>query len=391
MKTQAIDNPNYDQLQKLDRELKSKIKSREKEIESIEGLYSKKIEDTKKIGEENFQSQVDINESKLKSANQDFETKLKNYSDHLTTTKSELDKQEKSLRENQQMQSNLLKLQFEENMQNIYADSSAKESDLQFKGHQKFNLLNDKEKMETAKVESEAHRNLNTLSTNYNNKFVDIENDFRSKLAQDIRDHQTQLIQQKDEFKKSIDLASSKNQRLENEKIRVQQDELTYLDKYHKNLMDQKISDFKVKYQNLANEHEQILKNIKTDLDNEVKKLQVSTMETKRDLATKKEDPFYRIEKLEPKVSEEGNFYLLKLNVPAHEKENVHVVTNGRKIKVTLNKRFEEMAEDTDGTVNRSSKTQLYSKEIAVKDLVNPKNTQVKYENGELIYKIAKL
>jgi HSP20 family molecular chaperone IbpA len=77
--------------------------------------------------------------------------------------------------------------------------------------------------------------------------------------------------------------------------------------------------------------------------------------------------------------------------VPAHEKENVHLVTNGRKIKITLNKRFEDLVEDKDGTVNRSSKTQLYSKEVMVKDLINPKNMQVKYEDGEITYKIAKL
>lgn len=391
MKAGAIDNPNFDQLQKLDRELKSKIKSREKEIESIDQLYNKKIDSQKKIGEENYQNQIDINESKLKTANHDFENKLKNYSDHLEMTKEELDRQEKNLKNSYQNQTNASKLQFEENMQNIFADASNKETELQYKGQEKFKQLNEDNKAETAKIESVAYKNLNTLSTNYNNRFVDVENDFRSKLTQDIRDHQTELTRQKDEFKKNIDLATSKNQRLEQEKLRVQQDELTYLDKYHKNLMDQKIADFKIKYQNLANEHEQILKNIKNDLDEEVKKLQISTMEAKRDIATKKDDPFYRIDKLEPKVTEEGNFYYLKLNVPAHEKENVHLVTNGRKIKITLNKRFEDMVEDNDGTVNRSSKTQLYSKEVMVKDLVNPKNMQVKYENGELTYKIAKL
>jgi HSP20 family molecular chaperone IbpA len=391
MKASAIDNPNFDQLQKLDRELKSKIKSREKEIESVEQLYSKKIDSEKKIGEENYQNQIDMNEVKLKSANQDFENKLKNYSEHLESTKEELDRQEKNLRNNYQSQTNASKLQFEENIQNIFADSSNQEVELQFKGQEKIKQLSEQNKSDTAKIESAAYKNLNTLSANYNNRYVDVENDFRSKLAQDIRDHQSELVRQKDEFKKNIDQASSKNQRLEQEKIRVQQDELIYLDKYHKDLMDQKMSDFKLKYQNLANEHEQILKNIKTNLDEEVKKLQISTMEAKRDIATKKDDPFYRIDKLEPKVSEEGNFYFLKLNVPAHEKENVHLVTNGRKLKITLNKRFEDMVEDKDGTINRSSKTQLYSKEVMVKDLVNPKNIEVKYENNELTFKIAKL
>jgi HSP20 family molecular chaperone IbpA len=391
MKTAAVDNPNFDQLQKLDRELKSKIKSREKEIEAVDQLYSKKIGAEKRIGEENYQNQIDMNDVKIKSANQEFENKLKNYSEHLESTKLELDRQEKNLKNSYQNQTNASKLQFEDNMSNIFADSSSKVSELQFKGQEKFKELDQQNKNETTKIEAAAHKNLNTLSTNYNNRYIDVENDFRNKMAQDIREHQSEIIRQKDQFKKNIDQETSKNQRLEQEKVRVQQDELTYLDKYHKNLMEQKISDFKTKYQNLANEHEQILKNIKTNLDEEVKKLQINTMETKRDIATKKDDPFYRIDKLEPKITEEGNFYFLKLNVPAHEKENVHLVTNGRKIKITLNKRFEDLVEDKDGTVNRSSKTQLYSKEVMVKDLINPKNMQVKYEDGEITYKIAKL
>lgn len=391
MKASAVDNPNFDQLQKLDRELKSKIKSREKEIEAVDQLYSKKIDAEKRIGEENYQNQIDMNDVKIKSANQEFENKLKNYSEHLDSTKLELDRQEKNLKNSYQNQTNASKLQFEDNMSNIFADSSSKVSELQFKGQEKFKELEQQNKNETAKIEAAAHKNLNTLSTNYNNRYIDVENDFRNKMAQDIRDHQSELIRQKDQFKKNIDQETSKNQRLEQEKVRVQQDELTYLDKYHKNLMEQKISDFKTKYQNLANEHEQILKNIKTNLDEEVKKLQINTMETKRDIATKKDDPFYRIDKLEPKITEEGNFYFLKLNVPAHEKENVHLVTNGRKIKITLNKRYEDLVEDKDGTVNRSSKTQLYSKEVMVKDLINPKNMQVKYENGVITYKIEKL
>jgi len=77
MKAGNVDNPNFDQLQKLDKELKSKIRSREKEIESINQLYNKKIESEKKIGEENYQNQIDMNEVKLKTANHDFENKLK--------------------------------------------------------------------------------------------------------------------------------------------------------------------------------------------------------------------------------------------------------------------------------------------------------------------------
>jgi HSP20 family molecular chaperone IbpA len=44
-----------------------------------------------------------------------------------------------------------------------------------------------------------------------------------------------------------------------------------------------------------------------------------------------------------------------------------------------------------DNSVNRTSKTQLYSKEFEAKEIMNPKQISQKYENGILSFKIAKL
>lgn len=79
------------------------------------------------------------------------------------------------------------------------------------------------------------------------------------------------------------------------------------------------------------------------------------------------------------------------MNIPEHEKENVHLSVHGRGVKMTLTRKFTDTLEDKDGSVNRSTRNELYSKEFPSKDILNPKLVAQKYEDGVLTYRIQKL
>jgi HSP20 family molecular chaperone IbpA len=155
--------------------------------------------------------------------------------------------------------------------------------------------------------------------------------------------------------------------------------------------MEQKQADFKIRFDNQSKEHDKILTDIKNKLAEDIRKAQLATETKMKSISARSDDPFYRIEKLEPKLTENAKNYFVSLNIPEHEKENVHLVAHGRNLKLTLSKKFEDNVVDEDGTFNKSSKSQLFSKEIATNDLVNPKKIAENYENGVLTFKVDKL
>jgi HSP20 family molecular chaperone IbpA len=391
MKVDEKNRDSYEQLKKVDNELKMKIIQRENELKSIEDLYNRKNEDQEKIGEEAYQAKIENNNNKLLNASKDMEEKLIGYSQRLEKTKNDLSNEEKRLKDSQIVQAQSLKSQFDENITDIYDNAKNNQESIQYSTQNELKNIAENARYDKLKVENQFQKEVNSLSSAYSNKFVDTERDFRTKLSEDVKNHQEQVILQNNQFKKDLDDTTAKNKRLGEEKSRVQNDELQFLEKYHQNLMEQKTNDFKVRYKHITDEHEQILANIKAKLDSEVNKIQLSTMQTKKNIETKSQDPFYRIEKLEPKLVEQEKSYLVSLNVPEYEKEDVHFVAHGRNLKVTLSKKFQDIVEDEDKSINRSSKTQLYSKEFNVADLVNPKNIQAKYENNVLTFKIDKL
>jgi HSP20 family molecular chaperone IbpA len=382
---------NQDYLKKLDQELKHKIIQRESEIENVKKIYDKKLESEEQLGEESYLNKIDQNKSRIESANNDYITKLKDYNENLEKTKINLSQEEKSYKEAQAQQLKSLKAQGDESYKNIYENSLSQQDDLQFKTGQSLKMVDDQAHRDLMKLENKSAKDLAQMAFTYNQKSLTNENDFQSKLREDLKSHQELLTNQKDELKKSMQMTTDRNKRLEMEKVRVQQDELNYLDKYHKNLVDQKQADFKTRYEQLTKEHDRILNDIKSKLDQDIKVETAKNAQTKKSLVTKAADDFYRIDKLAPKLSDSGQEYVLTINVPEHERENVHLVAHGRDLKLTMSRKFSDTLEDEEGTINRTSKSQLFSKELKTLDLVNPKKVTENYQDGLLTFKISKL
>ena len=111
----------------------------------------------------------------------------------------------------------------------------------------------------------------------------------------------------------------------------------------------------------------------------------------KRVIANQNEDQFYRIETLNPTIVDSPKDFLVSLAVPEHEKENVHLSVHGRNVKMTLTRKYSEFIEAKDGTIDKSNRNELFSKEFPSKDLLNQKQVVQKYEDGILTFKIQKL
>lgn len=380
-----------DYSKKLDSKLREVTIKKENDIENLKKLYEKKVDATKAEGEDRYLNSLKKNDELLVSSAKDYEDKLNNYKDNLTKTQKSISQEENALRSDHTTKMENFKDQFMNNSLDQFRNASNNQAEINQQAQNSLETITSKARMEKNHIETTARTEVNALSSEYNQKGIATEREYRSKLDNDIRAHQADINFQKTELKKEMDRMTEQNKRLENEKTIIQTQELNYLDKHQKEILSQKQNDFKIRYENLVKEHDSLLSELKDHFDSDIKKMAEQNASKKQLIANRSDDKFYRVESLTPKTSENEKEYMVSLKVPEHEKENVHLSVNGRGVKMTLTRRFTDTVEELDGSLNRSTRNELFSKEFPSKDLLNPKQVVQKYENGILSYKIQKL
>lgn len=386
------DSSQAEYTRKLDEKITNQNRSKEAELEGLKKIYDKKIEAAKADGEERYASSLQRNSDLIVGASKDYEDKLNDYKQNLERTQKNLSKEEVALKMDHESKTKNARDQFLNNLNDQFINANEVEQSVHDQSKNNIQLLTDKARTEKNHLETKARTEMNALANDYNQKGVSEEKNFRARLEQDIRAHEEEEVRlQKSELKSIMDKDTEKSKRLESEKMQVQKEELTYLDNHQKDLIAQKQADFKVRYEAIVKEHDAILSELKTHLDTDIKKMIESTSTQKRMIASKNDDQFYRVETLNPVVNETEKEYIVSLKVPEHEKENVHLSVHGRDVKMTLTRKYSEMLEAEDGSSNKSTRTELFSKEFSSKDILNPKVISQKYENGELLFKIQKL
>ena len=378
-------------LSKLNSGLKDRIVLKEKEIEDINALYDRKIQNQKDVNEEKYLSTLDQSQQKIAAVAKDYETKLEEYRTNLEQTKNKLADEENNLKTNQQITLHNAKVNGEERYNEIFKNFDENQSQMLFENNNKLNNLDAQTKNEISRMKSRSQYDISKLEHAQNIDLSKRQNEFELRTDGLLKDQNNQLRLQEDQFKETFQKQNQEQKRLADEKTRIYSDRITYMDKFHQNLMTQKENDFKVKYQNIVKQHEEILKDIQNKFDEEVRSLQNTTAKEKANITNKSDDDFYRIRTLNPRVSDLGKEVLIELAAPEHEWENVHLSVQGRNVKMTVGRKYSDEATDDSGNRNKSSRSELFSREFMVKDLLNPKALTQKYEDGIVKFKIAKL
>lgn len=381
---------NEEILKRMNKGLERKIATKEQEIKQVNSLYDKKIEQAKIDGEADFSQGMDKNQQRLIGESNLFEEKIKGYQDRLKKAQETVTTEETTLKNGHQTRVENMKTQMEENFQDQFANTQEKTRGIQATTQDVIKDISAKSNIERNAIESNSQYQINALSSALNTKSTNIEKDYRSKLDSDVKLHNAEVARQRDELKNVMLVEAQKNKRLNDEKIRVSQDQLTYQDKYQQELLKQRDTDFKIRYENAVKEHESILKDISTRLEVDVKKMIEKTTSEKKISENRVEDPFYRVESLTPKMTEDLKTVTIALPVAEYEKENVHLSTQGRLIKMTLSRKFTDNMTAQDGSLNKSTRGELYSKEFKTADLLSSKDITQSYENGVLTFKIKK-
>lgn len=381
---------NEDLYKRMNKSIERKIVGKEQEIKDLDGLYKKKVEQAKNEGENEYMQSLDRNQQRILGESNVFEEKIKGYEERLKKTHDTVALEEAALKGSQKDKIGILKTELENNFQDQYAGLQEERREIQSSTQNAVKEIATKSKSEKIQMESNAQFEINALASGFNQKSADSEKDFRTKLDQDVRLHNSEVAQQKDELKKLMDTDIQKNKRLSNESNRVAQDQLTYQSKHQEEILKQRDQDFKVRYERIVQDHNNVLKELSTHLEADVKKIVDKNSADKKIIEDRVADPFYRVDKLMPKMVEDVKSVVVSVPVADYEKENVHLSTQGRTIKITLSRRYSDNLNDQDGSINRSTRSELYSKEFKTIDLLSPKDITQSYNDGILSFKIKK-
>lgn len=379
-----------DQYKKLNSSYEKKIRAREKEIKAVEELYDKKAQMASLEGEDQYIQALDRNSKRIVGVSKEFEDKIQSYKDRLRETQKKVETEEETLKSSEQSKITGLKKNLENNFQEKYQASVEEQQYIENSTKNAIAEISSKSLNDRRAIESKAQFDINALSDDYGKKVMDTESNYRAKLENDLKKQKHEGTKQQEELKLNMLEETHKLTRLGTEKNRIQNDQMNLLEKHQQNMIKQKTDDFKARYEKLVVEHDTIIKDLEKELHADMKKMMEKSATEKKSVANKVDDHFYQIEKLAPVVVESPTDVEVSLEIPEHEKENFHLSAQGRNIKMTLSRKFSDSITAPDGSLNKSTRSELFSKDVTTKDLLNSNKITQKYENGLLTYKVLK-
>ena len=379
-----------DHLRKLDNEQKHKIAAREAEIQSVDKMYDAKVKDAKVQGELNLYEQFDRNEKELVESVVGKQEKLEEMKTNLEKTRERLTNEEIKLKHNYKGRINNVNNFYAEKYKQLYSEGDAKTKEVNFK----------------------VNESIKDIEANTDRTLTELTHKSKLKMDESNGQHQLKLLQASDNQAYEIKRLANQNARdmakanLDHSKNlhQLKKDNLndfTNRQSIHKKQMDMQVHHydeilkgqkkaFEDKYQAMIAQHQTTLEGLKQRLDKEVQSMTEHQSKQKDFHQVRMNDQFYSIDKLQPQVQETPNSYIVNLQVPEHEKDGVTLSVNDRMVKLTHTRRFENRLDLSDGTVHKGGRSEAFTKEFPVSQILDGRNITQKYENGVLSFKINK-
>jgi HSP20 family molecular chaperone IbpA len=380
-----------DSVKNMDDQIRRKINLKENELESINKIYEKKVEAANIEGDQKYVDALDRNKQKIIRANHEYEDKLKFYQSSLLDKKNIIELEENKALDLTKDKQHNLKVQSEEKYSKIYNNARENEETLFEKSRNDSKQLEQNAHHDKALQEGRSKVELQSFASNLIQNTREQEENLKKQSDNEQLNMEHLLLQNKMDTQTRLSENKIINGRIEKEQTRVQEEQIKYIDQHQADLIKQKQTDFQIRYNQLCSEHDTVLSELTAKLNKSTAEAISANVKDKKTLSDREDDPFYQIEMLKPTFSEDTKNYYVHLEVPQHEKEDVHLMAHGREIRLTMSKKYNASIEGEDGSQNRTAKTQLYSKEFPTKEIMNQKLISQKYEDGILSFKIGKL
>lgn len=336
----------------------------------------------------NLRNQLD---HKLMVETANNERKLMKVKDSLEQVKQQTEKEKQNLAyslraktENQKEQFNNLfnaraqqqKLQLQDledsynfEIRKLQRDLKNKEAEIKSTGSDKLRTVQAQNK-ENIQNEQDIFRiKKDGLDTVHHNQLTTQEKKHKQYLAKQERLFQDKSVQRQEVFDDIVKKVEADGRGRQMTKQKLFEKKYNQLNEKH----TQKITA-------LSKNKEKIINNLK----NEILNKHILNFEKTR-------DPFYTKTTIEPNLTKLPNRdFELKLKIPKEQVEHLTISAVNKEIKLSFNRRFQNVKENADGTTDKINKVETIVKNIKVDEILDSKKLSKSYKDGVLTVQIKR-
>lgn len=388
LKAQA--QQNREDLKKLIRSQRGEIAARQTELKNIEKIYDQKKEDKRLQGEVELMDVADRNQARLIEASQGKEEKLEQMKNQIRDTEVRLRKEEDALKGSHQFKIKDLNILHSEKARDIFDRSQDELKELNFHNNKKIKEVEKGTTTELAKIRHKSKLAIDKVAYENDLKVTAAQNGQASELKRAEERFQAFQRQQEFDHKNAIAEQRLKNQNEFLSRERINKDRAEATRQHYDQLIRSEKLAFEEKYKKMIGENQEVLKRLKTALDQQMNEAISSKAKKIQSTETRQQDSFYHLLTLQPRLREDEKAYYIDITTPPHEKENYNLTAEKRTIKLSFNRRAEKRLDSPDGTAQTSKKSEAITKEFKVANIVDDRKVKVAYKDGVLSYRLPK-
>lgn len=384
------ENKYYDnKLKKLNKDLRNRIDQRKKELEKTNEIYDLKTRDVKN---EALQKEFDAKDRVSKEIAKAMETKqqrLQDMKDELMKNKELIDREKQVLTDRNNFQMTSMQTDFDQTYKERYAEA-----------YNQAQQINDTTQDTIVRMEADT-----TESIQESNRLA------KKKMDTVIKTNEDLIARERDAYLRTLNKNQSEHAEiLAKEKLRFEEDmrrlytdqadsaaqkqnihsqQLQKKEEFYSRLIKQKELGFKSKIKKMHEQHETLLSKIKGRFKIELDKLLQAHSKRKQDVMQKAQDDFYTVKTIHPRIMDGVDHYIVAMDLPNHEKDDLNVNVNSRKIRLTLSRKFAE-THTAEGVENKAKRNEVLTKTVELDDIMDPGKVTSSYKDGVLYVKVGK-
>jgi len=366
------------------------VAAKEREIENVRNYFDAKKETERVSGQKEILDLKDVQQKEILEA---VENKTNRLESMRTSLQSDMERLQKE-RELLSQQSSL--------DQEVSIDEArAKQVEMANLAQEKAKEIGQKANQQIADLQKDSQWEIAQSSVQARNKYDDNVRLHESTLADKMREQRVQLATQQIEHNQKLNQARSKYEKdvaqvtrsnvgEKNKREQLYLKELKSQEDQYNYLLREKRKQFEQKYSNLEAEHNTVLNRTEERFKQQLNELSQKYTSVRDVASEKKLDPFYHVQRLEHRLENTPEAYLIHLEVPEHEADSVLLSAHERKIKLTFSRRFSERVDGQNGQVDINKRSESFTQEFPVSEIVNSKEITRQYQDGVLTFKIKK-
>lgn len=385
-----IDDANATGLKGLVNRQRNLVAAKEREIENVRNYFDAKKEADRLTGQKELLEVRDANQQEILAALDHKTTRLEDMRTSLKKDFDRLESERAILAEQDALEKEASIARMNDEQASIAEDTMQRSREIGQKANQEIAELQKENQFQLAQASINARNKYDAQVQAHDANLADRMREQRVQVATREIEHKQKLNQLQSEFEKdSVNITRSnvadktKKEQLYLKELRTQEDQYNYL-------LKEKQKQFEQKYANLESEHNTIIKRTEDRFKEQLVELSQKYSSIRDTAASRAEDPFYNLNRLNHTVENTPDAYLVHVEVPEHEADSVLLSGHKRSMKLTLNRRYSERLDGKEGYVDINKRSETFTQEFPVADIIDGKEISRKYEDGVLTFRVAK-